>query len=257
MAIVTSCADGPGENDVYVFIMHFGCSFVWVYYHETAKWDLNSCFDIRNSCLKSHLASIHTTWAIGWPTSNAFAVCCKIIPIGDRLSYGRNDVKIVAPEISTKAGSKNYIPLYLWDVITCPCPWYLPLALKFSYMILWCNFPIHNVFQSLIDYYGYGRPGQTLGKQATMRFWYRQNYFYPVNSSDLCQKATEFVATTHVFAILLLPDDNILIWWSLKFPASASIILCICVHFFQYFILTDGNVKLIMKMHVTDQFWID
>ena len=23
------------------------------------------------------------------------------------------------------AGTSNYIPQYLWDVITCPCPWYL------------------------------------------------------------------------------------------------------------------------------------
>ena len=28
----------------------------------------------------------------------------------------------------TRAGTSNYIPQYLWDVITCPCPWYLLLA---------------------------------------------------------------------------------------------------------------------------------
>ena len=27
-----------------------------------------------------------------------------------------------------KAGTSNYIPQYLWDVITCPCPWYLLLT---------------------------------------------------------------------------------------------------------------------------------
>ena len=29
-------------------------------------------------------------------------------------------------------GTSNYIPQILWDVITCPCPWYLLLALKSS-----------------------------------------------------------------------------------------------------------------------------
>ena len=27
-----------------------------------------------------------------------------------------------------RAGTVSYIPQYLWDVITCPCPWYLLLA---------------------------------------------------------------------------------------------------------------------------------
>ena len=30
----------------------------------------------------------------------------------------------------SRAGSSNYIPQYLWDVITCPCPWYLLLTNK-------------------------------------------------------------------------------------------------------------------------------
>ena len=28
----------------------------------------------------------------------------------------------------SRAGTSNYIPQYLWDMITCPCPWYLFLA---------------------------------------------------------------------------------------------------------------------------------
>ena len=28
----------------------------------------------------------------------------------------------------SRAGTSNYITQYLWDVITCPCPWYLHLA---------------------------------------------------------------------------------------------------------------------------------
>ena len=33
----------------------------------------------------------------------------------------------------SRAEKNNYIPQYLWDVITCPCPWYLLLAHKSSY----------------------------------------------------------------------------------------------------------------------------
>ena len=33
----------------------------------------------------------------------------------------------------SRAGTSNYIPQYLWDVITCPCSWHLLLAPKPSY----------------------------------------------------------------------------------------------------------------------------
>ena len=32
----------------------------------------------------------------------------------------------------SRAGTSNYIPQILWDVITSPCPWYLLLAHKYS-----------------------------------------------------------------------------------------------------------------------------
>ena len=35
----------------------------------------------------------------------------------------------------SRVGTSNYIPQILWDVITCPCPWYLLLAHKSSYVI--------------------------------------------------------------------------------------------------------------------------
>ena len=37
----------------------------------------------------------------------------------------------------SRTGTSNYIPQYLWDVITCPCPWYLPLV-QHSYIFLAC-----------------------------------------------------------------------------------------------------------------------
>ena len=32
------------------------------------------------------------------------------------------------PEADIKGGTSNHIPQYMWDVITCPCHWYLLLA---------------------------------------------------------------------------------------------------------------------------------
>ena len=34
------------------------------------------------------------------------------------------------------ARTSKYIPQILWDVITCPCPWYLLLAQRSSYILL-------------------------------------------------------------------------------------------------------------------------
>ena len=33
----------------------------------------------------------------------------------------------------SRARTNDYIPQYLWDVITCPCPWYLLPVQRFSY----------------------------------------------------------------------------------------------------------------------------
>ena len=35
----------------------------------------------------------------------------------------------------SRTGTSNYIPQCPWDVITCPCPWYLLLTYKSPYML--------------------------------------------------------------------------------------------------------------------------
>ena len=35
---------------------------------------------------------------------------------------------LVGQKQVSRTGTSNYIPRYLWDIITCPCPWYLHLA---------------------------------------------------------------------------------------------------------------------------------
>ena len=36
--------------------------------------------------------------------------------------------ELVCQKQVSMAGTSNYIPQYLWDVITCPFPWYLLAA---------------------------------------------------------------------------------------------------------------------------------
>ena len=42
-------------------------------------------------------------------------------------------MRSIVPEAGDKAGTVNYVPQYLWDVIICPCLWYLLLAQHSSY----------------------------------------------------------------------------------------------------------------------------
>ena len=44
---------------------------------------------------------------------------------------------MLCQQLVLRAGISNYIPQYLWDVITFPCPWYLLLA-QHSYIKI-CN----------------------------------------------------------------------------------------------------------------------
>ena len=39
--------------------------------------------------------------------------------------YKQLTVDLLYNEQVSMAGRSNYIPQYLWDLITCPCPWYL------------------------------------------------------------------------------------------------------------------------------------
>ena len=47
---------------------------------------------------------------------------------------------LVCQKQVSRARTSNYIPQILWDVITCPCPWYLLLAHKSSMSCWWVRF---------------------------------------------------------------------------------------------------------------------
>ena len=54
------------------------------------------------------------------------------------------DLTVFKKHVSWKAIS-NYIRQYLWDVITCPCPWYLLLAHNSSYDNRWESISIDGI----------------------------------------------------------------------------------------------------------------
>ena len=45
-------------------------------------------------------------------------------------------IRSVCQKFVSRAGTSNYIPYYLWDVITCHYPWYLLLAQHSSFVNL-------------------------------------------------------------------------------------------------------------------------
>ena len=54
------------------------------------------------------------------------------------------------------AGISNYIPQILWDVITCPSPWYLLLAHRSSYVYVLLY--MKNTFQCSTRFAGFHQP---------------------------------------------------------------------------------------------------
>ena len=53
-----------------------------------------------------------------WLTRGHTCHCCSLT---------NNCLPVYQTQVS-RAGTSNYTPQMLWDVITCPCPWYLRLA---------------------------------------------------------------------------------------------------------------------------------
>ena len=61
------------------------------------------------------------------------SACTLVIKIQPRI-WG-----VLCQKQVSRALTSNYIPHYLWDVITCPCPWYLH---TFGSTLLICTRPV-------------------------------------------------------------------------------------------------------------------
>ena len=53
-----------------------------------------------------------------------------------------NKIPRVLKQVS-RAWTSNYIPYHLWDIITCPCPLYLPLTQHSSYIAATMDMPAY------------------------------------------------------------------------------------------------------------------
>ena len=75
---------------------------------------------------------------------------CKLLHWSDhylacrnKISFSQNwDIELIISGVLcqkqvSRAGTSNYIPQILWDVITCPCPWYLLLVKHSTIIALW------------------------------------------------------------------------------------------------------------------------
>ena len=47
---------------------------------------------------------------------------------------------VLCPKKVSRARTSNYIPQILWDVITCPCPWYMLLAQHSIFHGVYCRY---------------------------------------------------------------------------------------------------------------------
>ena len=92
------------------------CFIHWCIHLFIHLWCVDSCvsFTICFSVASLTIAA----WFLKCPCSDPEIWCEK-----DR--HQMNTTKREqCQKLVSRAGTSNYIPQYLWDVITCPCPWF-------------------------------------------------------------------------------------------------------------------------------------
>ena len=97
-----------------------------------------------------------------------------------------------------RTGASNYIPQYLWDVITCPCPWYLLLTHTSSIMAtefdplscLQWHPSYHKVIQLVC--FGYKWRGVWLGKAI------KAVSFTPLTLNDIVKASFSKQFNSHI-----------------------------------------------------------
>ena len=117
---------------IYIYILKYAYSFVLFYFVLIKRllWIPVELGQSSGWCQRERWmwALVVLTWPQQWFKMTKrpqkwleineiwFSICC--LP-----------VKSVVLEAGSRAGTSNDIPQILWDVITCPCPWYLLVAL--------------------------------------------------------------------------------------------------------------------------------
>ena len=127
-------------DKVYILFCRFIfiCSTVfssWIYLLTT--FNANHIYFIFNFVLIHGMQNVCRVWRYVqyWSWRYIYELF-EVSTIRKELKFG-----FVCQKQVSRAGTSNYIPQILWNVITYSCPWYLPLAHKSSYTVghYWCS----------------------------------------------------------------------------------------------------------------------
>ena len=83
-------------------------------------------------CMYNDLLQLECHWPGSRPADQYEAIQCT--------TRGGHNGGVLCKKQVSRAGTSNYIPQYLWDVITCPCLWYLFWRNNSGHNITWGSF---------------------------------------------------------------------------------------------------------------------
>ena len=110
----------------------------WVHSNEHMSWYQLCWLMGAFVFLPTHRLHCFTAWELLCQKQILRARIIDYIPETQQISRAATSNYMYIPLIRqiSRAGTSNYITQTLWDVITCPWPWYLPLTDKLIYILL-------------------------------------------------------------------------------------------------------------------------
>ena len=92
---------------------------------------------LSNSLITNELWILLSKFPVSTVTTDGLALFGTWTSAGTTMTkFVYHILGLVCRKQISRAGTSNYIPQILWDVITCPCPWYLILVHQSSYMYI-------------------------------------------------------------------------------------------------------------------------
>ena len=135
---------------IYIFyLLCFGRQCCYPYkdlvIYTQAKFHHPKTFGCRNIAFQIWCLFRYFPWS-KWPKAFLWAVYIGVVLFWTSLSLSVR-LFLIYEGLCVRSRyprTSNYIPQILWDVITCPCPWYLILIHKFSYVCSCAWYVTHN-----------------------------------------------------------------------------------------------------------------
>ena len=126
-------------------IYEFKIGFTWIIELQIYEFKIGFTWMMLLVVLSSHLFLVmcvnlviiqsDNSLAPEWHQTITWIIISKIrvlpsVPFDGVVAANESMMKpeMLHQKLPSSAGISNYIPQILWDVITCPCPWYLLLA---------------------------------------------------------------------------------------------------------------------------------